>query len=99
MSTLKETLPILDKGVPAVTGKLESVASHAAEFEGTVRDLLSSLSEKEDQARELLTRVTGALDGLENGAGEHRQAVARALEAAAAAVQEAIGALTDGEGD
>ena len=60
MTTLHETLPILEAAVPAVPGKIEAVAQEAEAFETSVRELLENLGEKEEQARGLLERVLDA---------------------------------------
>ena len=64
MTTLHETLPILEAAVPAVPGKIEAVGQEAEAFQKSVRDLLENLGEKEEQARGLLDRVRTALDAV-----------------------------------
>jgi chromosome segregation ATPase len=99
MTTLEETLPILDREVPAVVPKLAAVAEDAASFEAAVRDLLENVSEKEEQARELLSRVRASLTALEDGTGEMHDQLRQALDAAETAVEAALSALNDGQGD
>ncbi len=99
MTSLHETLPILDGAVPAVAPKLEGVAQDAAAFHKAVRDLMENLAEKESQARELLGRVQAALAAVHDGAERMDAELGRSLEAAEGAVEEALQALAEGRGE
>jgi uncharacterized phage infection (PIP) family protein YhgE len=100
MTSLHDTLPILEKGVPAIAPQIEAVAREAEEFRKAVAGLLEDFSEKADAAADLLAQVTdGALTPLHEGAAEHAELVERTVAAATAAVREAVQALTGGQAD
>jgi ABC-type transporter Mla subunit MlaD len=99
MTSLHETLPILESAVPAIAPKVAAVGQDAEAFQQAVRDLLENVEEKEGQARELLTRVQAALDAVHDGAEQMNRSLGESLEAAEGAVDEALKALADGRGE
>jgi hypothetical protein len=64
MTSLKETLPILDEAVPALPGKVEAVARTAAEFERGALEALSVFGQRRAEADALAEQVRQALEAL-----------------------------------
>ena len=96
MTSLQETLPILDKAVPELPAKVAEAAKGAEQFEAAIKDLLENIEEKEGQARELLARTRAALAAIEQTATEGRDAVDEATSAVETAIEEALDAVATG---
>src|SRR5262245_40167863 len=90
MTSLTETLPQLDRAVPALPTRMEAVAKEADAFDQAAHEALASLEQKRTQAGELVDKVRQALTDL------HDQAVAekQALEESAHAVHQSAAQAT-----
>ena len=99
MTSLHETLPILESAVPAIVPKIEGVTQDGDAFQQAVRDLVENVEEKEEQARELLARVQAALTALHDGSETMGRELGQSLEGAEAAVEDALEALAQGRGE
>jgi hypothetical protein len=89
MTSLTETLPILDEAVPALPGKLEAAAREGDAFHQAAATALDSLHEKRQGAQQLLDQVREALAALlDQSKHEHDNVEAAVQSARQAAEQE-----------
>jgi len=79
MTSLSETLPILNDAVPALPTKVDEVAKEAAAFEQSARTAVSDFQEKRQQAEALVDQVRQALQGLHEQAASEQQGLEAAL--------------------
>lgn len=92
MTSLQETLPILDQAVPALPGKVEAVAREGDSFEKAAREAIAGFQGRRTAAESLVEQVRQALNGLRDQAAGERDAVEQAARAARdTAEQEAAG--------
>lgn len=77
MTSLTETLPILDDAVPALPVKVEAVGRKSDEFHEAARQALAVLRGRRDEAEALVEQVRQALDALRDQVAEQRQQVAQ----------------------
>src|SRR5262245_19541932 len=103
MTTLNDTLPILDEAVPALPAKVEEVARAGDAFVDAARTALAGIHEIREEAEERVSRVTAALESLREravDAAERLGAEARDLvtevEREVADVEAEIGRIEDG---
>jgi chromosome segregation ATPase len=83
MTSLNETLPILDEAVPALPTKLEDVAKESDAFHQAAGEAVATLKNRREQAETLVANVRQALEWLREQAQEDEKRVgdsARALE-------------------
>jgi len=81
MTSLQETLPILDQAVPALPGKVEAVAREADTFEKAAREAIVGFQETRAAAEGLVEQVRHALEALRDQAASERQDVEEAARA------------------
>ena len=99
MTSLQDTLPILNVAVPSLPGKLQAVARECEAFEQAARETLAVFDQRRAHARTLFEQLQHALEAVEEQAGQQSHAVepiGHALPAAATEVRE--GAVS-GAGD
>ena len=83
MTSLHETLPILDEAVPALPAKLEDVAKESDAFHQAAGEAVAALRGRREQATSLVSAVREALEALGQHAQDEGQRVSeqvRALE-------------------
>jgi len=93
MTSLSETLPILDQEVPALPTKVEAVAKEADAFDQAAHEALAAFEQKRQEAEALVDQVRQALAALHDQASEEQQRVeesVRALHTAAAEAAQAV---------
>jgi uncharacterized phage infection (PIP) family protein YhgE len=73
MTTLTDTLPILDEAVPALPAKVEEVARSGDAFVDAARTTLDGIHEIRQEAEGLVARVAAALESLRERAVEAAQ--------------------------
>lgn len=102
MTSLTETLPILDDAVPALPGKVEAVARTSEEFHREAQEALELFRAKRQEAEALVEQVRQALDSVRDHAGQEQQRLEglgrdleQAVEEEARAVDEAAGEIRD----
>lgn len=81
MTSLQETLPILDLAVPALPGKVEAVAHEADSFEKAAREAVAGFQQKRAAADALVEQVRQALEAVRDQAAGERQGVEEAARA------------------
>jgi uncharacterized phage infection (PIP) family protein YhgE len=96
MTSLHETLPLLDKAVPTFGPKLQAAADLAENAEDAARGLLEHLQEKKARASELLAAVTTAMGTLDAAAEGGADGLRTALTAMQSALAKAQQRLDDG---
>jgi chromosome segregation ATPase len=105
MTSLSETLPILDQEVPALPTKVEAVAKEADAFDQAAHEALAAFEQKRQEAEALVDQVRQALTALHDQASEEQQRVeesVKALHQAAADAAQAVDAEAgelEGAGD
>src|SRR5262245_10984569 len=87
MTSLHETLPLLERTVPTFADKLDGVAREAAQCEEAARTLVEDLQKKRARATELAAEAHRALVQLDTEAGGARASLASALAAAEASLE------------
>ncbi|HET9316591.1 MAG TPA: hypothetical protein VFQ51_13440 [Vicinamibacteria bacterium] len=93
MTSLQETLPILDQAVPALPGKVQAVAREAESFDKAARAAIAGFHDRRSAAEGLIDEVRRSLEALRDQAADEREAVdasARALRDAAEAEAQGI---------
>jgi chromosome segregation ATPase len=83
MTSLSETLPILDEAVPALPAKLEDVAKDADAFHQAAGEAVVALKGRREEAETLVAQVREALEALREQAQEDEKRVgdaARSLD-------------------
>ena len=86
MTSLTETLPILDQAVPALPGKVEEVAHKADDFHRAAREAVAQFQQRRAEAEALTEQVRQALESFRDAVAQDEQHVAeqaRALEQSA----------------
>ena len=73
MTSLTETLPILDEAVPALPGKIESVARMGDEFHQSAQEAIGAFRQKRAETDALVEQVRQALEALRDQATEQEQ--------------------------
>jgi chromosome segregation ATPase len=96
MTSLHDTLPILDQAVPALPGKVQRVAAEAAAFETSARAALSVFEEKRAAGERLLDQVRAAVAALDAQAEGERGHVEEARRAVLDAAAEQARVIDDG---
>jgi chromosome segregation ATPase len=81
MTSLSETLPILDEAVPALPAKLEDVAKEADAFRQAAGEAVAELQGRRAEAEALVAQVREALESLQEQAREDEKRVADAARA------------------
>ncbi|MET0552833.1 MAG: hypothetical protein ABW221_07340 [Vicinamibacteria bacterium] len=81
MTSLTETLPILDQAVPALPARLEEVAQESDAFQQAAVDAAALLGTTRGNAADLVSKVRDALDGLQAQALDGQKRVADAVHA------------------
>src|SRR5262245_32015802 len=64
MTTLSDTLPILDEAVPALPAKVETVARAGDAFVDAARTALAGIHEIRQEAEDQVSKVAAALESL-----------------------------------
>jgi chromosome segregation ATPase len=88
MTSLTETLPILDEAVPALPGKLEAVAREGDVFHQEAAKALALFHQKRQMAAQLVEQVTQTLDTLQARVREDEQRLQAEGSALAATADE-----------
>src|SRR5262245_51203703 len=99
MTSLFETLPILDKTVPTVPGKFEERAQDGKAYVEAVRTFLEHMEQRRTALTELRTQVNNVLDALGEQATEEHGQLDAAFKALETAVEEALSAVQTDEGE
>jgi hypothetical protein len=105
MTSLTETLPILDRAVPALPEKIEAVAREADAFDQAAHQALASFEQKREEAEDLVEKVRQALAALHDQAVGEKQPLEESVHAvqqtateATHQIDAAVGEL-EGSGD
>ena len=96
MTSLEETLPILDEAVPALPDKVEAVANESQAFEAAAREALADFEQRRAQAKALFEQVRHALEDFEAQANHERQGVEQVAQALPAAAEKTRQAADSG---
>jgi ABC-type transporter Mla subunit MlaD len=96
MTTLKETLPILDAAVPLIPGKVAEAEHEGQEFRQAVEDLLRLIEQQRAGAGQMLSRVKEALAVLQDAAAERQGQVVEGLQSVEATLAEALEGVEEG---
>jgi hypothetical protein len=102
MTSLTETLPILDDAVPALPGKVEAVARKSEEFHREALAAVGLFHDRRQEAESLVEEVRQALDSARDHVGSERERVetsCRDLEEAASDGMRTLGERVDAVGD
>jgi uncharacterized phage infection (PIP) family protein YhgE len=99
MTSLTETLPILDEAVPALPRKVEEVAREGDSFEQAARQTLAVFEQRRADAKGLAEQVRHALEILEEQANQDRQQVEQAVQGLDGTAEESRTAARDGADD
>jgi chromosome segregation ATPase len=99
MTSLFDTLPILEKAVPTVPGKFEEAARDGQAYVQAVRAFLDQVEQKHHTATDLRQQVQNLLDAVEQQATEEHGQLDTALTTLETALQEALGAIQADEGE
>lgn len=78
MTSLQETLPLLDRVVPALPGKVEAVSREADAFERASREAIAGFQERRSAAEGLIEQVRQALEAIRDQAAGARESVEQA---------------------
>jgi hypothetical protein len=96
MTSLIETLPVLDEAVPALPGKIESVAKMGDEFHQAAQAAIGAFRQKRADAEALVEQVRQALESLREQATEQEQHLTTLSGALEQAVEEEAAGIRDG---
>jgi chromosome segregation ATPase len=99
MTSLFETLPILEKAVPTVPGKFEEAARDGQAYVQAVRAFLDHIEDKHHNATEMRQQVQNVLEALEQQATEEHGQLDTALTALEHALEEALASIQGDEGE
>lgn len=99
MTSLYESLPILDKTVPTVPGKFEEAAREGQAYVEAVRAFLQRIEEKHHVATDLRQQLQAALNALEQQATDEQGALDTSLKSLEKTLQEALSAVEEDEGE
>ena len=97
MTSLNETLPILDEAVPALPAKLEDVAKEADAFHQAAGQAVAVLHDKRAAAEGLVAPVRAALESLREHAQEDEKRVEDAARALATTADEQLREIDQAE--
>lgn len=95
MTSLTETLPILDQAVPALPDKVQAVARESDEFHQAAQEALAAFRQKRGQAEALVEQVRQALEALLDQASHEQQRVETATLALQQAAEEEARGVED----
>jgi hypothetical protein len=98
-TTLDETLPALDKGVPTIAVTVKGVAQKAQTLQQAVKDYLDFVQQKKGEVAQLTDLVQRVLAPLEVQAQEHQNHLDEALKAAESAVESHLETVREGGDD
>src|SRR5688572_23383453 len=105
MTSLTETLPVLDEAVPALPGKIEEVAKKGDELHQAAQQALGAFRQRRAEAESLVEQVRQALEAMRDHATQQEQhltglrgALEQAVEEEASGIGEGADAL-DGAGE
>ena len=98
MTSLHETLPVLDEAVPALPSRLEEVAKESDAFHQAAGEAVAALKSRRDQAETLVAQVRQALEALRENAQEEQKRVADASQALGDMAEEHLRELDEVEG-
>lgn len=98
MTSLHETLPVLDESVPALPQKLEEVAKESDTFHQAAGEAVAALKSRREQAESLVSAVRQALEALRENAQEEEKRVADASQALQTMAEEQLRELDESEG-
>ncbi|HET9317709.1 MAG TPA: hypothetical protein VFQ51_19100 [Vicinamibacteria bacterium] len=98
MTSLHETLPILDEAVPSLPAKLEDVAKESDAFHQAAGDGVAALHSRREQAALLVSQVREALEALGRYAHEESQRVAERVQALEDTAEEQLREIDQAEG-
>lgn len=96
MTSLTETLPILDEAVPALPGKIESVAKKGDEFHQAAQQAIGGFRQKRAEADALVEQIRQALEALRDQATEQEQHLATLSGALEQAIEEEATGIREG---
>jgi hypothetical protein len=97
MTSLNETLPILDEAVPALPARLEEVAKESDVFHQAAADAVAALQGRREQAQSFVAAVRQALESLQEQARSEEQRVAESARAVEQASEERLRELDQAE--
>ena len=99
MTSLTETLPILDEAVPALPGKVEAVARTADELHHAAEEALVALRNQRAEGEALVAQIREALESVREQADAQERRVADLMgELQPAVATEARGVEQDADG-
>lgn len=96
MTSLTETLPILDEAVPTLPGKIESVAKMGDEVHQAAQQAIGGFRQKRAEAEALVEQVRQALEAMRDQAAEQEQHFTSLNGALEEAVEEEASAIREG---
>jgi hypothetical protein len=99
MTSLTETLPILDQAVPALPGKMEAVAKEGDEFHQAAATALDAFHARRQAAEQLLEQVREALSNLHEQADHEHDNVQAAVQSAQQAAEHEAQEIEHDEGE
>src|SRR4030095_2579070 len=88
MTSLTETLPILDEAVPALPGKMEAMARASEQFHREAHETLGLFRAQRQEAEGLVEEVRQAFDAIRQDAGQEQERVERLSRELERAVEE-----------
>jgi len=96
MTSLHETLPILDEAVPALPGKIEEVAKKGDAFHQAAQQALGAFRQRRAEAESLVEQVRQALEAMRDQATAQEQHLTGLSGALEPAVEEEVSGIRDG---
>jgi chromosome segregation ATPase len=99
MTSLFETLPLLEKALPTVPGKFEEAARDGQAYIQAVRGFLGDIEQKHHNLTELRQQVQTVLDALEEQATQEHTALDAALKTLDTAVDQTLASVQEDEGE
>jgi chromosome segregation ATPase len=96
MTSLNETLPLLNTAVPALPEKVEAVAHAGDALDDAARQAIAGFEHRHAEAATLMDQVRQALTALRGQAGEERQHVEDAAQALQEAADHEVHELDEG---
>ncbi len=97
MTSLTETLPILDDAVPALPGKVEAVAKEADAFHQAAATTLATFHQRRQGAEALVEQVRQALAALHDQATGEQGEVETAVQSLQQSTEQETQGIDDGE--
>jgi uncharacterized phage infection (PIP) family protein YhgE len=98
VTSLNETLPVLDVAVPALPARLEEVATKSDAFHQAAGEVVAVLQARRDQADALVTQVRQALAALRERGEEREKSIADSARALEDMAEEQLRELDAAEG-